>query len=531
MPDDVKIGVSTPGAPEAQRQLEQVAGAERKVGAEAGRTGRAAHEGAGRATRGIRELWGTVKGLLGAYLGLAGARRVLASLREETEAIDRATRKAVESLRAVMALSSLKGERAEVQKAIWDMAKGTGIPIEQVAPAYYTLMGGTAGMARERQMALMQQALLMAKTDPRASLEAVVGLFSTMATQQAQLSPEQIGNLVSLTIEQAKATPEEMAGYLPAILTTARAGKVDVGTAAALFSFATRAGGGAAESGTAVRAALLGLLAPSPDVAKQLAGFGYEPAAGLPEKIAWLSRAGGQLPPEMVAALGGRRGLEAIAAIAERPAEYGAEVEMMRGALAAPESLLARRMAEMYGEVPAQRYLDQIKQLDVMIEAERAKPKEMREQAVMKLKELITLRLRESPVRRGVTNWLERAARDVSGEPSTFFEATGERAARELVEEGYAPADVMEAIWSTRVEYEPGEFPLGWLGDPSLSVEEQRRTTKDSYRLRLENAGKRPMQAPGLGPQSSVIYYGGSHWHGSYEDPAGRVVSPANYYG
>ena len=520
MPDDIKIGVSTPGAPEAQRRLKDVAKAEREVGGAARQTGREAEQSARRHAGGLRNLWQTVKRLAGAYLGLRGAQKILASLRAETERVDEATRKATESLRAIMALSALQGERREVREAVWDMAVRADLPIEQVAPAYYTLLGGTAGMPEERRLGLMQQALLFAKTDPSANLNAVVSLFSTMATQQAQLSPQQIGNLVSKTIEQAKSTPEEMAAYLPSILTTARAGRADVGTAAALFSFATRAGGGVAESGTAVRAALLGLLAPSPDVAKQLGGFGYEAAAGLPEKIAWLAQRGGELPPEIVAALGGRRGLEAVAAIAERPAEYAAEVEMMRGALAMPGSHLRQRLAGMYGEDAAQRYLDQLKQLEVMLERERVEPEALWLQSVMKLWELVGRRRGVSPAQIDMAMGLLRTRRYVGlpiFAPGADIAEADVQAMMELLREGYTPADLYEHV----VPFIEGQETPATFGSGEAR---KRRVGEEKEKLRriLRKAGVNRMQ------DLSVNYQGGTHFHGAYEDPAGRIREPAN---
>ncbi len=373
MSDNAEIRVTTPGAKTAEGNLRKIADAEKRVGREASDAGRKGKKGAEdiveghkKATGWTKKLLGSVKALAGAYIGLQGAGRVLSVLREEIERVDQASLKATKSFTALMALSQLEGEREETKKAVWDMAKASGRDVGQVANAYYTLLGGTSGMTTDRRQSLMQQSLLMAKTDPSADLNAIVSLFATIGTQQADMSPVQIGNLVSQTIEQAKSTPSEMASYLPSILTTARAGKVGVGTAAAMFSFTTRAGGGVAESGTAIRAAMMGLLAPSPDVAKQLARYGFPLRGGLMERIEWLRTNGSKLPPELVAALGGRRGLEAIAAISEKPDVFAAEVAGMQGAMGAESSLLQQRLTSMYGEDPAQALLASIEQAGVV---------------------------------------------------------------------------------------------------------------------------------------------------------------------
>lgn len=380
MPDDVKIPVGTPGAKRARKDLEGVAAAEQKVGRAGKRAGREAAEGAEQAEGKLARWAGALKTLVVGFVGVAGLRRALQAIVAEMNRIDRASREAAQSMTAVLSLSALRGERKETQEAMKAMAIAAGRPLGQVSAAYYTLLGGTAGMGRQRQMGLMEQALLMAKTDPSANLNALVGLFTTLASQQQQLSPLQIGNLLSRTIEQAKATPEEMAQYLPSILTTARVGGVPIPTAAAMFTFGTRRGGGVAESGTAIRAAMLGLLAPSPDVAKQLAQYGFPTGGGLMARLGWLRQRGAELPAETVAALGGRRGLEAIAGIAEAPRAFAAEVGVMGRAVGARGSLLGRRLMQMYGESPQQMLLAALQQYEVALAMEDVKPETLARQ-------------------------------------------------------------------------------------------------------------------------------------------------------
>lgn len=463
MPDDVKIPVGTPGAKQAQKDLAGVAAAEARVGKAGKRAGREAAEGAEQA-EGKLARWGArLKTLVAGFVGVAGVRRAIQVVTEEIQRMDRASREAAESMTAILALSALQGERKEVQAAVGKMAISAGRPLRQVAAAYYTLLGGTAGMAPERQKGLMQQALLMGRTDPSANLNALVGLFTTIASQQPQLSPTQIGNLLSRTIEQAKATPEEMAQYLPAILTTARVGRVPVPTAAAMFTFGTRRGGGVAESGTAIRAAMLGLLAPSPDVAKQLGQYGFPAGGGLMARLAWLRQRGAELPAETVAALGGRRGLEAIAGIAEAPRAFAAEVGVMGAAVGARGSLLQQRLGAMYGEVPGQALLQGIKQLEI---AQQMKDVSVRNLARQYSEEWLKSQMREDetwlPIRKGLETmmWLGRV---------TGITGYSEEDARGL-----------------------GEAVGGQLG----------RTG------------------------SAVNFQGGTHYHGAYTDPAGRPRVP-----
>lgn len=503
MPDDLKIPVTMPGAEKAKRDLDRLATGETKLGRaaeEAGRkgkkAGRDAAEGKKEAAGWTDRLAGKLKGLLGAYVGLRLARTILASLTEETEKMDAATRKAAESMTALLALSALKGERPEVQQAVWQMAVGAGRPIEQVAPAYYALLGGTVGMARERQQALMQQALLMGRTDPQAALAPIVGLFTTMATQQPQLSPQQIGNLLSQTIEAAKATTAEMAAALPSILSVAKVGGVPIQVPAAMFAFGTRRGGGVAEMGTAVRATMLGLLAPPAELQKRLAGFGFPARGDLMARIQWLLAAGPGMPPELQEALGGRRGIEAVAAIAAEPRAFEAEIAMMGGALGAPGSLLQQRLAEMYGEVPAQRYVTQLQQLEVLREREYQDPRVLREKAQIDLAELIDRRRGLSPFRRKGARWYLNRLRDLGWDPRIGMRPA-QRGMADLLEQGYAAQDILDIVYPETT----------WAGGPSLESMEQM----------LRAGGAQPMQ----------LNLGGTHYHqDERRDPAGRPRTP-----
>ncbi len=565
--DELKIPVTVPGADDAKRKLHGVAAAQKKVGDAGQAAGKKLADGydraqkrlklleakinnlryamnaSGRATAdqtrrmqqltraagGYRSrlqevdsatskvtgatnaLTGGVGSLIQGYLGLRGIMWILGKLQQETEKVDETTRKLAESLRAVLALSALKGERQETQDAIQKMAVDAGRKVEEVAPAYYTLLGGTAGMAPERQQGLMRQALLMAKTDPTAGIDPIVNLLTTIASQNPDMSPRQIGNLVSKTIEQAKSTPEEMAQYLPDVLSAAKAGKAPIGLATAMFSFSTRKGGGVAKSGQAVKSAMLGLLAPSPDVAKELAKYGYQSGASLEEKINWMASAGGQLPPELQTALGGRRGIQAVTAIADAPGEFAAERRLMTGALNAEGSLLKDRLTEMYGESPAQRYLDQLNQLDVMLESEYVDPDAMPDQVMVKLNELIETRTFGTTLWKYPGQSLRWLHRNITGEPMMYVEGTPNRALQNLVLEGYSPQDVMGV--------------LGSVADESTTYRKGGYT--EDFRQQLQDAGAQPMQGDTYNYYGSVQNGGTKYEMTGKQDPAGQPRTPA----
>ena len=533
MPDDVKINVRTPGARRAKRDLREVAGGEKKIGDAAQTSGRKATKSFQRTEGVVTKLASRLKALLAGYLGLAGAKMVLTSLRMETERIDEATQSATESLRSLLALSALKGERPEVQKSVWQMAAKSGRKIGEVAPAYYTLMGGTAGMDKARQAGLMKQALLMGKTDPRASLDDLVNLFTTIASQQPGMAPQEIGNLISRTIEQAKSTPGEMAQYLPDVLTAAQVGGVPASTAAAMFSFATRKGGGVAKSGQAAKSALLGLLAPTDAAKKQMAQYGFPVAGDLSSRVAWLAANAGRMPPELQAALGGRRGIQAVSSIAAAPGEFATEQRLMREALAAPGSLLKQRMEDLYGEVPAQRYFDQIKQIESLHAQEDVKPDELREVAKIKMRKLYRRKTIKSPAFRGFVNWVNDRIRDVTGSPGEMGENTIQGVMERLVEEGYEPADIMNKIWPELKEADVLiEFGQKEMGVPSVPVSDYYKHFKGI----LDASGAKPMQSDQSGggfwlPSLIQQYSGGTHYHNEdRRDPAGRARPPKGQY-
>ena len=505
--------------------LDGLAAAQERVGKTAETAGKRGKRGGKEAGEGMKEAARftdraitRVKALIGTYIGFRTIRMAWAATREEIEKTEQATLKATEAQRAYLALSALRGEREEVQQAVWQMAIGASRPIEQVAPAYYTLLGGTAGMARERQQALMQQALLMGKTDPRASLESLVNLFATIGVQQPQLTPLQIGNLVSQIIEQAKSTPEEMAQYLPAILSTAKAGGVPIEVPSAMFTFATRRGGGVATSGTAVRSTLLGLIAPQAETLNEMKKLGFPTGGDLQTRLAWLAQVGLRLPPELQAGLGGRRGIEAVAAIAAEPRAFEAEIAMMAGTLREPGSLLQRKLSEMYGEVPAQRYLEQINQLKVLEQQAYQDPEALRQRAEMELVMVMAKRLGVSPFMREAIRANMKLRRGLGWEP--IPEQTGvEKAFLDLLRQGYEPAQIMNVV-----------FPEiaaagGWGPDEGVSPDwpepPSGMTGAEWMQDILRRGGAGPMQG------DVNIYEGGHHYHtGEKRDPAGRATVP-----
>jgi len=498
---DVDIRVGAPGAKQAAKDLQEVAKASEQVGHKGRSGGEAASEGFSRTGAAVGQATDKVKALVTALLGISTARQGLAEIKKDMDAISESSERATRAQRGVMAMTMATGERPEVQKYLWDLAAMTGRDMTEVAPAYYTLRGGTFGMTEERRRGLMNQAALMLKTDKSARFDPLVNLMSTIGTQQGALTDRQIGNLLSQGIESAKSTPGEMAAYLPQIFTAGGVGGVDPATLTAMFSFATRRGGGVAKSGTAVTAAMLGLLAPSPDTAKALAEYGYDQASPLMERISWLGREGGRMPPEILAALGGRRGLQAISAISRDPAAFRAEVGTMGAALAAKGSLMEARLGAMFGELPGQRYLEELDAAKVVEERMKQQPGQLKSDVEIRLYELLMRARGVNAADRWLGGSSARWKRAVGLDP---FLGRGlsdaERAYLSLAGEDYTVQQLVDAFGPIEMELSEGEY--------------RGVTAKTFVRGLLYQRGVKP----------NPTYQGGTHFHGTYEDPAGEAV-------
>lgn len=428
-----------------------------------------------------------IMGMVGAYAGFAGARIIMQQLREETERIDKATRSALEAMRSVLALSALKGRRAEEVQAIQAMSVYAGRPLEEVSKAYYSLLGGTYGMTPERQKGLMQQALLFQKTDPTAQLDPLVSMITAVGTQQPKMTPTQIGNVLSKTLEMAKAKPEEMAQAIPALLASAKVGDLPIEVPLGMFAQVTRGAGGVATAATAGRSILLSLMKTPPEMVEKLAPYGFRKDMTLMQKIQWLADKGSDLPEELAAGLGGRRGIEAVATIATRPEEFRQGVAEIRQMKKQTTSELRRRLADLYSEDVAQRYLDQSQQLRMGTAMEDIQPGEMREQAIMDWRERRRRRIFKSPLLRGIERQIDLRSRDIFGEPSGMIGGDPFGTAVEaLIDKGYSGADIEKYIlplMSRSTGLLEGPLPEG------MGVEQYLESV-------LQKGGAGPMQAP-----------------------------------
>ena len=502
MPDGIDIKVTAAGAQKAEADLKKVARAEEGVGRAAGKAGRQTREGMGGMQRAMGGLQSQMQTLAAGMLGAGGIVAALRSVSAEMAKVEAQSRSSTEAMRATMALTMLKGERAEVAKAVWSAAALSGRPIEEVAPAHYTLRGGTAGMESGRRQGLMNQAALMAKTDPSASLDTLVSMFGTAGTMAPDMSPQQVGNLLSRTIEQAKTGPNEMAALMPEILAAGKTAGMDPATSSAMFAFATTRGPGGRVSGTAAKAAILGLLAPTPEVKKAMRAAGMPAGADAMGRLKWLTERKGQLPPETVAALGGREGISAVSALTTQPEAFKEEIAGMKEAVSKPGSRLVERIQAMHGELRGQRSLDQLKQAEVLIQKERTQPKVLANEAFRKTVDLILAQQGASPLARDVVGRMTKG-RQYLGISDTPYEPL--EAIRAALEAGYSAQDVAKYIGP--VIGDRMAVPLGDMRGE--------QTPAEWARYQMGTSGAVPLQG-------GVTYNGGTHFHTANRvDPAG----------
>lgn len=464
---------------QAIRNVRKLTAEMEKVGRTGNKAGEETSKSMGAAAGAANKLGDAVKTAIGAWATWAAARRALELWRQEMEQIERTTRSTLRASRSLMALSAFRGARPATQAAVLRMAAEAGRPTDEVLRSYYTLAGGTAGMARSRQAGLMRQALMMGRTDLEAPLEPLVGLFSAIGTQQPKLTPQQIGNLVSQTIESAKATPGQMAAFLPRLLSAGSAAKMDPAMSMGLFAFATRQGGRTEVSATAARSAMLGLLAPTPERLKEMQPFGFPSQGGIMERVEWLRQRGAQLPSTLQAELGGREGIEAVAAIIAKPKEFQADVAAARRAQAAPYSLLEQRMQQVYSDMPAQRWLDVARSSEILAQIEHIRPETMRVPAIKAFREAYRRRQGMGPIARTYTRGFDLITQLVSGDLGEAPDPQ-QRALEELLDEGYAPTDLMAL-----------PIDVGGLG-----FRVRKQPYLDRFRGQLQERGAKPMQAP-----------------------------------
>ena len=394
------------------------------------------------ATKGLTT---AVGGLVAGYAGLSGVRAIVAGIREEIEKMSKTTREALESLRAVQALTMMQGRGKEEADYLKQMTVKTGVKLGELAPAYYTLLGGTAGQKEEVQKALFQQAVMMKKVDPSTDLNDAVNLMTTIKNQYPDLSAQQIGNMASKTLEQAKSTTPQMTNALPRLLSTSKALKLDKETGPALFSLLSRGLGDPAEASTSANALLFGLVNPPQNIISEMESLGFDTSWPLEKKLLWLGKNGSRLSEQAAIQLGGRRGIKALPAIGFEEGALQKEKDIIKRGMYSPKGLMKQRLVNMYGEDKAQMFLDQTKSLEAANERFYMRDERARIDMAKKLRERITQARGSGAMTRG-GRIAGAGVLDVFGaEPETFLSDPGD-AMFKLLEEGYTWEDIENNI-------------------------------------------------------------------------------------
>ena len=432
----------------------------------------------------------SARNMVASFVGIAGIIKLFAAVRAEMEAVERTTKSVLQGMRALQALSTMKGFRRAEQEFVFNQATklGGAQAIERTAQAYYTLKGGTYGMAPERQRGLFKESVAFAKTDPTADLNQVVNLFTTMASQQKGMTPLAISNLLSQGIEAAKSTTGEMAQFLPGVMTTAKVGKVDPAMAMAMFAMATRQAGGVSKSGLAVSRVMMNLLVPKGGIEQDMRRYGYPVKGNLTEKLEWLRDRGGEMPEALQAKLGGVRGIQALATIVSDPVGLAREEAQMRAAVRDPTSLVGRRMKEMFGEMPGQIVLEQQQQMEAMLERAQVDPAELQRANQILLQDLIMRRKGFDPARRKLAKAESDMLRLFGKRINRPDAPVSEIALTELLREGWTPEQLMGVGFEAAGQLRDETY-FATAGREAKAI----RRAKAAIRERLKAAGLSPL--------------------------------------
>ena len=357
MADDVKIPISTPGAKGALEDLRKVAAAEKEVGAAAESSGKQAKAGGGMAADAMAHLgkeadhvMDSLKGMALGFAGLEGAKQGLEMLVALHEKLARTAEEAAQAMTGVLSLSSLAGQRKEVVEKVHGMAVKAGRPLSQMAGAYQAIQSGTAGMDESKRTGLLNQVAMLSQLEPSASPEALAGTLAELSMQQPNLSPNQVGNLMSTMREQAGGTLGDVGAVLPNLGGMAAASGADLPTVLGMFSVASRRSGGMGRAGSGVSHVLASLMNPRGPAGAALASAGMPTGGSLQGRLAWLAAHQGQLPPEVEMALGGPRGVAAVAAIAGNPEELSRTTAAIAASMGGQGSQVSGQLAGLYGE-------------------------------------------------------------------------------------------------------------------------------------------------------------------------------------
>jgi hypothetical protein len=289
-----------------------------------------------------------------------------------------------------------------------------------------------------------------------------------------------------------------MAGALPRVMATGAAVGAEPALAMALFSYISRQTGDPHLAATSATAIMFGLGKPPKQLLGKMRALGFDPSGTMLEKIQWLG--GADLPEEVAMALGGRRGIVALSALARRPEEFMRGLEEGRAALAAPGSLFEQRLAGLYGEVPSQRMLDQMAKMDVLAQRQRVQPDTLRRKMLM---DFTAVWAREGGmpaigidlVKAGAATYRytgmgwawEKQARMMPGIDVMY----------DLLEAGYTPEDVLEIVNPALKE----RGGMMWHAAPDWGILTPGVVDRDKLgqemRELLKSKGRGPMQEGG----------------------------------
>lgn len=236
MADGIEERISVTGAEESKRKLDEVAGAQERVGKGVDSTGAESERAAGKHGA-LGDVFDIVTrralAFAGSLIGAAGVTAAIRASREEAEKATEAMRSYVDALAATIALSQDKEFLGIASKA----SISSGRPIEEIGESLFAIVSGTAGASRDTQQALLEQSVELGKTEPLVPLsqvtELVVRLFNVAG---GKLDPQQVQNLAIKTEDLGQINIGQAARFLPRTLGPGQTAGFELAETAAMFA-------------------------------------------------------------------------------------------------------------------------------------------------------------------------------------------------------------------------------------------------------------------------------------------------------
>ncbi len=301
MAKNVNIHVKTPGAKQAEQDLNRTGKAAKGVGDSASRAGKKGAEGvhefgnsAGRTQGRFAKLKSSIASWVLGLVGVAAAiRLVTTAIRIQKEAIEEHARIAAEQQKKLLALQAMGTffeEHPEARKEVAAYAEFGRRPVPEVTEAWYALESKGAGLTEGQKKGIMRESLEFGRMEPEADLESIVGMFSLYAKETRQEDINLIQNVLRATLSKAGAELSEVGRYLPQFQSLGIAAGLTGAESAGLWAYATTRTGQPEKATVGLRNIFMALQGKgTPESQKLLQQLNVAPEMGFYEQMGILS--------------------------------------------------------------------------------------------------------------------------------------------------------------------------------------------------------------------------------------------------